>query len=79
MQKDNKFFEDVAKVASGAAGTIMEMKRDMEDTIRYQLEKMLQKMDLATKEEFETLKEMLAKTRLEQEELKKRLDALEKQ
>lgn len=78
MQKDNKIFEDIAKVASGAAGTIMDMKRDMEDMVSHQLEKLLQKMNLATKEEFETLKEMLAKSRLEQEELKKRLDVLEK-
>ena len=77
MQKDNKFFEDVAKVASGAAGTFMDMKRDMEDTVRHQLEKLLQKMDLATKEECDTLREMVSKLRLEQEELKKRLDAIE--
>jgi len=78
MQKDNKIFEDIAKVASGAAGTIMDMKRDIEDMVSHQLEKILQKMNLATKEEFDTLKEMLAKCRMEQEELKKRLDALEK-
>jgi BMFP domain-containing protein YqiC len=79
MQKDNKFFEDMAKVASGAAGTFMDMKRDMEDLIAHQLEKLLQNMNLATKEEFETLKDMLAKSRLEQEALKKRLELLEKQ
>lgn len=78
MQKDNKIFEDIAKVASGAAGTIMDMKRDIEDMVSHQLEKILQKMNLATKEEFDTLKEMLAKCRMEQEELKKRLDTLEK-
>lgn len=79
MQKDNKFFEDIAKVASGAAGGLMDMKREMEAMVGAQLEKLLQKMNLATKEECDTLREMVAKARLEQEELKKRLEQLEKQ
>jgi BMFP domain-containing protein YqiC len=78
MQKDNKFFEDIARVASGAAGGFMEMKREMESMVSAQLEKLLQKMNLVTKEEFDTVQAMLAKARAEQDEMKKRLDALEK-
>ena len=78
MQKDNKFFEDIAKMASGAAGGFMEMKREIEGMVATQLEKLLQKMNLVTKEEFDTVAGMLAKARAEQEEIKKRLDALEK-
>lgn len=78
MQKDNKFFEDIARVATGAAGGFLEMKRELEAIVSAQLEKMLQKMNLVTKEEFDTVQGMLAKARAEQEELKKRLDALEK-
>jgi len=77
MQKDNKFFEDIAKIASGAAGSVMDMKREMEAMIGAQLEKLLQKMNLATKEECDTLRDMVAKLRIEQEEMKKRLEALE--
>ena len=79
MQKDNKIFEDLAKMASGAAGGFMDMKRDLEGMVSGQLERLLQKMNLATKEEYETLKAMLAKSREEQEELKKRVEELEKQ
>jgi len=78
MQKDNKFFEDFAKMASGAAGGFMEMKREMESMVAIKVEKMLQKMNLVTKEEFDTVMGMLAKSREEQEALKKRLDAIEK-
>ena len=78
MQKDNKFFEDMARLASGAAGGFMEMKREMETMISNQLEKLLQRMNLVTREEFDTVSQMLAKSRMEQEEIKKRLDALEK-
>ncbi len=77
MQKDNRFFEDVAKMASGAAGGFLEMKREMETMMGQQLEKLMQKMNLATKEEYETLHGMIAKCRAEQEELKKRLEAVE--
>ncbi len=78
MQKDNKIFEDIARMASGAAGGLMEMKRDIEVMIGNQLEKLLQKMNLVTREEFDTVQQMLAKSRMEQEELKRRLEALEK-
>lgn len=77
MQKDNKFFEDMAKIASGAAGSFVEMGREMEGMMRGQMEKLLQTMNLVTREEFDTVKGMLAKSREEQEELKKRLAELE--
>lgn len=78
MMKDNKFFDDMAKIASGAAGNIMEMKREIESIVNVQIEKLLQKINLGTREELETLHAMIAKCREEQEELKARVDALEK-
>ena len=67
----------MAKLASGTAGSFIELKREIEDMVSAQLEKMLGKMNLSTKEEQETLLEMIAKARKEQEELKKRVDMLE--
>jgi BMFP domain-containing protein YqiC len=78
MQKDNKILDDIAKMASSAAGGMLEMKREIEMMISQQLEKLLQKMNLATREEVDTLHGMLAKAREEQEKLKSRLDQLEK-
>lgn len=77
MQKDNKFLDDLAKMATGAAGGLLEMKREIEAMVGQQLEKLLQKMNLATKEEYDTLHGMIAKCREEQEAINKRLDALE--
>ncbi len=79
MQKDNKFFEDIARLAGGAAGGLLDMKREIEDMVGRQMEKLLQKMNLVTKEEFDAVQGMLAKSRAEQEEIKKRLDKLEKE
>lgn len=73
MQKDNKFFDDMAKMMTGAAGSFMETRREMEAMMGAQVEKWLQKMNLATREEVETLRGMVAKLRAEQEELKQRL------
>ena len=77
MQKDNKFFDDIARMASSAGGTFLEMKREMEAMATGQFEKMLHKMDLVTREEFNVVKEMAAKARAEQEKLAKRLAELE--
>lgn len=77
MQKDNKFFDDLARMASGAAGGLLEMKREVEAMVTLQVEKLLQRMNLVTREEFDTVQAMLVKSREEQEEIKKRLAALE--
>lgn len=77
MQKDNKFFEDMAKVASSAASTVMDMKHDFDAMVAARMEKLMQNMHLATKEECDALRDMVAKLRLEQEEMKQRLAALE--
>lgn len=78
MQKDNKFFEDMAKLATGAAGNFLELKREIEASMHNQIEKILQNMNLATREELDTALAMVAKLREEQEKMKKRLDELEK-
>jgi BMFP domain-containing protein YqiC len=78
MQKDSKFFDDMARIASGAAGGFMEMKREMEGMVSHQLEKILQKMNLVTREEFDNVQGMLSKARKEQEEMKKKLEEIEK-
>lgn len=77
MQKDNKFFEDIAGVMNATAGGLMDIKREIEDSLRHQIEKLLQNMNLVSREEFDAVQGMLAKSRMEQEELKKRLDVLE--
>lgn len=77
MQKDNRFFDDMAKLASGAAGNLLGVKQEIESMVALQLEKMLQKMHLSTKEELDTALAMMTKIREEQEKMKLRLDKLE--
>jgi BMFP domain-containing protein YqiC len=77
MKNNNKFLNDISSMVHGAVGSAMDVKQEIETIVSVQLEKILQKMDLVTKEEFDTTQAMLTKSRIEQEELKKRLNSLE--
>jgi BMFP domain-containing protein YqiC len=77
MQGQNRFFDDVARVASGAVGAISGVRGEIEARLRDQLERVLAGMDLVSREEFEAVKAMAAKAREEQEVLLRRIEALE--
>lgn len=77
MQSQNRFFDDVARVASGAVGALSGVRGEIEARLRDQLERVLAGMDLVSREEFEATKAMAAKAREEQELLLRRIEALE--
>lgn len=77
MQKDNKFFDDMAKMAAGGMGSLLGVKQEIENMVALQLEKLMAKMQFSTREEVDTALAMMAKIREEQEKIKKRLDILE--
>jgi len=77
MQTRNRIFDDAAKLAGGAVGTLEGVRREVETLVRQQVERMLSKFDLVTRDEFDAVKELAARARAEQEELAKRLERLE--
>ncbi len=77
MQKNNPFFDDMSKLASSAAGAMMDMRREVEQMVGDQLRQALGRMDLVSREELEVVKAMASKARAENEALKARIDALE--
>jgi BMFP domain-containing protein YqiC len=77
MQSQSRFFDDLARVAAGAMGTLSGVKGEVETRLREQLERLLSGMDLVTRDEFEAVKTMAANARSEQEELTKRVAELE--
>ena len=79
MQSQNRFFDDLARVANGAVGALSGVRADIEARVRDQLERVLAGMDVVSREEFEAVKAMAAKARDEQEELLRRIAALESQ
>ena len=78
MQSQNRFFDDFAKMATSAAGTLQSARQEFETMMRQQMERLVAKMDLVPREEFDAVKEMAAEARLENERLKARIEALEK-
>jgi BMFP domain-containing protein YqiC len=79
MQTDNPLLDDLARVASGAFGALTGMRAEIEARIRDQLERVLARMDMVTREEFDAVRAMAAKARGEQERLQERIAALEAQ
>ncbi|CAN0464108.1 unnamed protein product [Discosporangium mesarthrocarpum] len=77
MQSRNRVFDDAARVAGGALGTLSGIRREVEGLVRHQLDKMLSGMDLVTRDEFEAVKAMAVRAREENERLEARLQALE--
>jgi BMFP domain-containing protein YqiC len=77
MQSQNRFFDDMARVASGAMGALSGVRGEIESRFRDQLERILAGMDLVSREEFEAVKAMAAKAREEQEVLLQRIAELE--
>ena len=77
MQTRNKFFDDIAKVATSAAGTLTGMKGEIEHIVRHKVESFINSMNLVTREEFEVVSAMIAKTRENQEKLEKKVKVLE--
>jgi BMFP domain-containing protein YqiC len=77
MQSQNRFFDDLARVASGALGTLSGVKSEVEARLREQLERVLAGMDLVSRDEFEAVKAMAAKARSEQEDLARRMAEIE--
>jgi hypothetical protein len=77
MQSQNRFFDDLARVAAGAMGTLSGVRSEVESRLREQLERVLGSMDLVSRDEFEAVKAMAAKARSEQEDLERRVAELE--
>ena len=77
MQTRTRLFEDLAKVASSAAGSLSGLKAEMETRMRQQLEGMVARLDLVTREDFDAVRAVAVKAREEQEQLERRLAVLE--
>jgi BMFP domain-containing protein YqiC len=77
MQSQNRFFDDLARVAAGAMSTLSGVRGEVESRIREQLERVLAGRDLVSRDEVEAVKAMAAKARSEQEDLEKRVVELE--
>lgn len=77
MQTSNRLFDDLAKVASGAASTLAGVKQELDALVRQRVERFLADLDLINREEFEVVKATAANARAAQEGLETRVAELE--
>lgn len=77
MQPNNPIFDDLARVASGALNALGGVREEAETRLKELFRRLLDDMDLVTREEFEVVRAMAQKAREENEALAKRLAALE--
>jgi BMFP domain-containing protein YqiC len=77
MQTENRFFDDLAKMLNGVAGTVAGMGREAESSMRERMREWIGGMDFVSRDEFEAVKAMAAAARDEADALRARLDKLE--
>jgi len=78
MSGNRRLFDDVAKLATSAAGVVQGAGREAELLLRQRLERIIDRMDLVSRDEFDVVKDMASKARVENEMLLKRVTFLEK-
>jgi hypothetical protein len=76
-QTDNPFLDGVAKAFTDAAGMAQSVRTEIDTFVRQRLERLVADMDFVPREEFEAVKAMAAKARMENERLESRIAALE--
>ncbi|MAI10902.1 MAG: hypothetical protein CBD27_12810 [Rhodospirillaceae bacterium TMED167] len=77
MQTRNRIFDDLAKLANSATGTMAGLKDEIENMVRYRMEGFMSDMNMVSREEFDAVKVMAAKARSEQAKLEKRIVELD--
>ena len=78
-QTTSRFFDEMARLMTGAAGAAQGMRQEVETIMRSQADRVLSDMDVVRREEFEAVKAMAEKAREENDKLAERLAALEAQ
>ena len=77
MQTENRFFDDLAKMVNGAAGTFAGMTREAEAGMKERAKEWIGGLDFVSRDEFEVVKAMAVAAREEADALKARIAALE--
>ena len=71
MVNKNKILSDLSKMAVDAMNTFSGLKKEIETIVILQVNKIINKMNLVKREEFDVLKKMVQKLLIENEKLTK--------
>ena len=78
MQSRNKILDDVSQLMTNAMGVAQGAREEAETAVKSIIDRWLADHDFVTREKFDAVKAMAQKVREENENLKARLDAIEK-
>ena len=75
--QNKRIFEDLSRVAEGAASAFQGIRDEVESLVRQRVERLINELDLVPREEFEAVRAMAIRAREEQDALKARVEELE--
>ena len=69
----SKFFDELAKLMTNASGAAQGVRKEIDQLVQSQVERVLNNLDVVKREEFDVVKDMVEKARAENDRLAKRL------
>ena len=75
---NSRFFDEVSKLMTGAAGAAQNVRKEIDTLVQNQVERVLNNLNIVKREEFEVVKDMAEKARMENSKLEARIVELEK-
>lgn len=79
MQTQSRFFDEIAKLMTEAAGAADGVRREAETAVRSQLQRLISEMEFVSREEFDAVRDMARLAREENEKLSAKIADLEAQ
>lgn len=73
----SRFFDELAKLATNAAGAAQGVRREIDTLVKAQVERVLNDVGVVKREDFEVVREMAQKAREENDRLNERIAVLE--
>jgi BMFP domain-containing protein YqiC len=73
----SRFFDELAKLMTNAAGAASGVRKEVDTLVQTQVERVLNNINVVKREEFDVVREMAEKARMENEKLSARIAELE--
>ncbi|MDP8998045.1 MAG: accessory factor UbiK family protein [Pseudomonadota bacterium] len=77
-QNNSKIFDELAKFMSNAAGAAQGLRKEIDQMVQTQVERVMNNLNIVRREDFEVVRDMAEKARTENAALAERLTELEK-
>jgi BMFP domain-containing protein YqiC len=74
---NSRFFDELAKLMTNAAGAAQGVRKEVDTLVQAQVERVLNNLNVVKREEFDVVREMAEKARMENDKLAARIAELE--